>query len=351
MEKKDHLIGDLKRSRGERGKLITGAEKVPETQKEAANTTKYAVGCISKNREIKKRWIMQDCENTTFTTPCILSEIYDDQIRKYGFRNKIEILTYLAVCLWNKENGVKNSYYVRRILDLVSIERSPVLCCLPRNTKAIILKGEEKDKVLSLRQFGYLSNLMNALLEAFIAAKSLDKRLLRKEMHAKYVKEPVSKTIGTYISESQYDLLYKMAKRAGTTIQGLICLVINSMLTSENLIAETWFVPFEIQDAISNYLRIDGFTFHRFKREIKVDIYRENETTNNAISKLIFRYKIPGANELVRRAILFLLNSGNIQLLHVPEEPEENEPEYFDENEVYTNERMSRKDFVRSIYQ
>lgn len=348
MEKKDHLIADSKRSCSERGGLITKAEKVPETQKEAAKTAEYVVGCTNKNREIKKRWIMQDCENTTFTTPCILSEIYDDQIRKYGFRNKIEVLSYLAVCLWNKENGIKNSYYVRRILDLVSIERSPVLCCLPRNTKAINLKGEEKDKALSLHQFGYLGNLMNALLEAFIAAKSLDKRLLRKEMHAKYVKEPISKTIGTYISESQYDLLYKMAKRAGITIQGLIRLVIDSMLTSENLIPETWFVPFEIQDVISDYLRIDGFTFHRFKREIKVDIFRENGTTNNAISQLIFRYNIPGANELVRRAILFLLNSGNIPLLYVPEE---NEPEYFDENEVYTNERLSRKDFVRSIYQ
>lgn len=351
MEKKNQFKDDLKRVQCKRGKLLNGAEKVPEKQKEVAKTTEYAVGCITQNKEIRKRWIMQDCENTTFTTPSVLAEIYDEQIRKFGFRNKTEVLVYLAVCLWNKENGIKNNYYVRRILDLVSIERSPALCCLPRDTKAINLKGEEKDKVLSLRQFGYLSNLMNALLEAFIAAKSLDKRLLRKEMHAKYVKEPVSKTIGTYISENQYDLLYKMAKRAGTTIQGLINLVIEAMLTSENLIPETWFIPFEIQDVINDYLRIDGFTFYKFKREISVDISMKNETISDGISRLIFQYKIPGANELVRRAILFLLNSGNIPFRHIPEEPEENELEYFDENEVYTNERISRKDFVRSIYQ
>lgn len=41
MEKKDHLIADLKRSLSERGELITKAEKVPETQKEVANLTFY----------------------------------------------------------------------------------------------------------------------------------------------------------------------------------------------------------------------------------------------------------------------------------------------------------------------
>ena len=50
MEKKDHLNSDFKRSFSERSKLISETEKVPETQKEVANSPFYD---MTDNRQAK----------------------------------------------------------------------------------------------------------------------------------------------------------------------------------------------------------------------------------------------------------------------------------------------------------
>lgn len=51
MEKKKHSNSDFKRSLHERGKLISGAEKVPYSKREVAKTTSFAAG---NKRVIKK---------------------------------------------------------------------------------------------------------------------------------------------------------------------------------------------------------------------------------------------------------------------------------------------------------
>lgn len=300
----------------------------------------------------KKRWIMQSCGNTTFTAPAVLIDIYDEQLCRYGFHDKVEALIYLAIGLWNEEHGIKNSWFVRDILSRATPERSPALSCLPRVYRGLVLADEEKGKLLSLSRYHYLSNLMNTVLEAFLAAKSREKRLLRKEMHAKFMRETTNAYyLQTYISNEQYDQLHRMARRNGLTFVGMIRIAINAVLSTEGLIPETWLVPFEVQDAIQSHLRIEGFTLHRFRRDVAAHVSIGSDMHSEAICRLIRQYAIPGTTEFLRRVLLFLLNSKDIPDLRVPDEPEEPENVYFDDNETYTNNRLSHKDFVRSIYQ
>lgn len=299
----------------------------------------------------KKRRIMHECSNTTVTVPVMLMEMYDVQIREYGYMNKSEVLTYLAVGLWNEENGIANSRIVRSILSRVTRQRAPVFQRCPRRTFGISLSVKESDKILSLSRYDYLSNLINAVMEAFLAAGRYEKRMLRKEMHSGYVKDSnCSYYLQTYISDDGYDRLCRMAYRGGMTLAGLLRATLNTALITEELIPETRFIPFEVQDAIQDSLRIEGFTLYHFSREVQIRINIADEMGNEAINRLIHRYDIPGANELLRRVLLFLLDANNIPYQRTSDYPEENEEAYFDESEIYVNERLSRKDFVMQIY-
>lgn len=58
----------------------------------------------------KKRFIMHDTALTTYTAPAVLVEEYDRQIKEFGFKDKQEILIYLAVGLYNERNGIKSAH-------------------------------------------------------------------------------------------------------------------------------------------------------------------------------------------------------------------------------------------------
>lgn len=300
----------------------------------------------------KKRFIMHNTAITTYTAPSILAEEYDRQVKEFGFKDKQEALTYLAVGLYNERNGIKNSCIVRGILNRVSVERSPVLQIFPRAYRSIQMIGEYKDKILSLSDFGYLSNLMNAVMEAFLAAGKTEKRRLRKEIHAGLVRDiSGSGWVQTYISESLYDRLFDMAIRGGMSFTDMVRSTIRIILAAEDLIQDSYPIPYEIQEAIEDNLRIEGFTTHRFSREVQFRMYVGNSELHDGICSLIRRYQIPGPNEFLRRVLLFLVNSKNVNFRYVPDESESKDSDYFDDNELYYNERLSRKDFVRSIYQ
>ncbi|RHJ74986.1 hypothetical protein [Parabacteroides sp. AM08-6] len=300
----------------------------------------------------KKRYIMQDTAITTYTAPVVLVEEYNRQIQEFGFKDKQEVLTYLAVGLCNERNGIKNSWIVRGILSRVSVERPPVLRIFPRTYMGIQIRGEYKDKILSLSDFGYLSNLMNAVMEAFLAAGRTEKRRLRKEMHARFVPDvPGSEWLQTYISNTQYDKLFEMAIHGGMSITGMVRSAIGLVLAAEYVLPDACPVPYEVQEAIQGRLRIEGFTTHRFSREVQFRMYVGNDGVRDGIYRLIQRYQIPGTSEFLRRVLLFLLESKSIGFRYIPEESDFSESDYFDDNEMYYNERLSRKDFVRSIYQ
>lgn len=300
----------------------------------------------------KKRYIMQDTALTTYTAPTVLAEEYDKQIKEFGFRDKQEILVYLAIGLYNERNGLKNSRTVRKILRRVSVERSPVLQIFPRVYRGIQMRTEYKDKILSLSDFRYLSNLMNAMMEAFLAAGKYEKRMLRKEMHARYVHEVSgSEWLQTYISESQYDQLFDLAIHSGMSFTGMVRSAIMLVLASEDILQDGYPVPFEVQEGIRELLCIEGFTLHHFSRKIQFRIRVGSDELHTGIYYLIQRYEIPGTSELLRRVLLLLLDTKGISLRYVPDELQQEESDYFDENELYRNERLSRKDFARSIYQ
>lgn len=300
----------------------------------------------------KKRYIMQDTALTTYTAPTVLAEEYDKQIKEFGFRDKQEILVYLAIGLYNERNSLKNSRTVRKILRRVSVDRSPVLQIFPRVYRGMQMRTEYKDKILSLSDFRYLSNLMNAMMEAFLAAGKYEKRMLRKEMHARYVHEVSgSEWLQTYISESQYDQLFDLAIHSGMSFTGMVRSAIMLVLASEDILQDGYPVPFEVQEGIRELLCIEGFTLHHFSRKIQFRIRIGSDELHTGIYYLIQRYEIPGTSELLRRVLLLLLDTKGISLRYVPDELQQEESDYFDENELYRNERLSRKDFARSIYQ
>lgn len=300
----------------------------------------------------KKRFIMQDTAFTTYTAPTVLAEEYDRQVKEFGFRDRQEALIYLAIGLYNERNGIKNSWIVRNILSRVSVERPPVLRVLPRKYRGLQLVDEYRDKILSLTDFGYLSNLINAVMEAFLAAGRTNKRRLRKEMHARFVpKVPGSGWLQTYMSDSLYDRLFEMAIHGGMSFTGMVRSAISMMLAAEDVLSDSYPVPFEVQEAIQDHLRIEGFTTHRFSCEIQFHIHIGESNMYNGIYRLMHRYQIPGTSEFLRRVLLFLLNSKEIGFRYMPEEPGPEDSDYFDDNESYYNERLSRKDFARSIYQ
>lgn len=300
----------------------------------------------------KKRFIMHNTALTTYTAPAVLVEEYDRQIKEFGFKDKQEILVYLAVGLYNERNGIKNSRTVREILRRVSVERSPVLQIFPRVYRGMQMRVECKDKILSLSNFGYLSNLMNAVMEAFLASGRTEKRMLRREMHVRYVRETSgSEWLQTYISESQYDKLFDMAIHSGMSFTGMVRSAIRLVLASEDILQDGYPVPFEVQEGIQELLCIEGFTLHHFSRKIQFRIRIGSDELYNGICYLIQHYEIPGPSEFLRRVLLFLLDTKGIGFRYVPDELQQEESDYFDEDELYHNERLSRKDFARSIYQ
>ncbi|WP_143813325.1 hypothetical protein [Parabacteroides provencensis] len=300
----------------------------------------------------KKRFVMQDTCNTTYTAPVVLAEEYDKQVKEFGFRDKQEALIYLAIGLYNERNGIKNSWIVRCILSRVSVERPPVLRVFPRKHRGLQLAEEYKDKIFSLTDFGYLSNLINALMEAFLSARRGEKRGLRKEMHARFVpKVPCSGWLQTYMSDSLYDRLFEMSIHGGMSFTCMVRSAISMVLAAEDVLSDSYPIPFEVQEAIQDHLRIEGFTTHSFSREIQFRIYIGEGDMYNGVYRLMHRYQIPGTAEFLRRVLLFLLNSKEIGFRYTPEYPEPEGSDYFDDNESYYNELLSRKDFARSIYQ
>lgn len=188
-------------------------------------------------------------------------------------------------------------------------------------------------------------------MEAFMLSSKCYRRMLRKEMHASFVTgTPGSGYVQTYISDLQYDKLFEMAIRGGMSLTGMIRSTIEAVLMAEEVIPERWLVPLDIQDVIPDYLHVEGFTYHNFSRDIQFRMNIGSEENSRGIQKLLCKYEIPGFNEFLRRVILFLLNSNSIEFQNILDK-EEQENFYFDENELYMNDRLSRKDFVRSIYQ
>lgn len=295
---------------------------------------------------------MHDTAITTYTAPIVLVEEYDRQIKEFGFKDKQEVLIYLATGLYNERNGIKNSWIVRNILSRVSVERPPFIRSFSRVYRGVTMTNEDKEKMLSLSDFGYLSNLMNAVMEAFLAAGKVEKRRLRKEMHTHFVRKiSGSEWLQTYISDTLYDRLFEIAIHGGMSLTEMVRSAIAMVLAAEDFRPDSYPVPFEVQEAIQDHLRIEGFTTHRFSREVQFRIRIGNGGLYTDICRLIRRYQIPGTSEFLRRVLLFLLNSRNLGFQYIPDESDSSVSDYFDENELYYNERLSRKDFIRSIYQ
>lgn len=76
--------------------------------------------------------------------------MYTKQVQELGFTNKSEVLTYLIEALYRKDNGLKNSSVVRKILQYVPIERNPILWRMPKTITGFSFTGETVMKLSSV---------------------------------------------------------------------------------------------------------------------------------------------------------------------------------------------------------
>lgn len=165
----------------------------------------------------------------------MLLEKYREKLGKYGYHDDSEVLRYLAVGLWNEDNGVRNSSPVQGILREVTVRRHPFLVSLPGARVNVHLADSEIDKVVTLGRFGCVGNLMNAIMEAFTFASCGYAVWLRREMHARYVMgTTASGSLSTYVSSDQYEDLTRMANRAGVSLSGLARASIDILLDAES---------------------------------------------------------------------------------------------------------------------
>lgn len=293
---------------------------------------------------------MKNKKTISVKFPTMLYDFYMSQLKFFGYSNKSEIITYLIDGLWKRQNGKKNSDVVNRILDFVNTDRPAVFSHVPHSLLAILLRGLIVNKFDKIEGFRSQDNLINALLEAFLSAKTSDKKLLRKEIHREYLKLDISKKrMNTYVSKEQYELLQKTGMRCKMNVPNLIHLTINLILKNENSNPDEHVLPSKVQELITSFLVLEGSTLSEFERDTQIVVYFKDDKLKAAIVWMIIKYEIPGWNEFLRRIVLFLLKSPN--LIDLREAPEfEDESNIFSTKEEDEYLSLARKDFYFALY-
>ncbi|MDL2254983.1 hypothetical protein LJC38_00175 [Parabacteroides sp. OttesenSCG-928-K15] len=291
---------------------------------------------------------MDTHRNITIIVPTMLFDFLNDQIKSYGFTNRSEVFVSLMEGLWNTQNGLQNSNTVNNILSFVTRERYKVLQHAPRTTFGVLFRGESIEKLEEIKDFDNSSNLLKAIMEAFLACNVSDKKALRKEIQKKHQELDLSKQrYHTFVSNEQYAQLQKMATRINMNISSLVHLTINLILENEELSTEDKNLPHEVTESLNMHLSLEGSTLGVFRRGVQVCVYEKDIKIKEAIAKVILKYEIQGWNEFLRRVILFLLDSPNVSLSHTPES---DDMELFTEKERDEHRVMAKRSFYYSLY-
>ncbi|MDH6357222.1 hypothetical protein [Parabacteroides sp. PF5-9] len=287
--------------------------------------------------------------NTHF--PKWLLDFYLQTINEFGFVNKSEVIQYLIECLWNKQNGVSNSQPVENILSYVKRKRCTFFSHAERSWLVILLTPEAFKKIDQIRGFPSRASKIQALIEAFLSCKISDKRLLQKEIHLKRRCLPFTRRrLDTYVQDDAYKQLKRMAARLEKGVNGLIHFVIDIVIKQEDTEFEFCDMPKEVKQTLKEVLLLEGSTLSRFKRQEQICIYVNDENVRQAISNIIFKYEIPGANEFLRRIIIFLLDSSRLILSGSDECPDSITSSLLSQYESDRYLSLSNKDFYYSKF-
>ncbi len=289
---------------------------------------------------------MNNICNKTVCIPTLLYDMYTKQVQELGFTNKSEVLTYLIEALYRKDNGLKNSSVVRKILQYVPIERNPILWRMPKTITGFSFTGETVMKLSSVHSGR--KDILPSLIEAFLGVHPNVRKRLRIEIHAKLLQNISTINLRAHVSEKQYETLKGIAVRAGLSISALLNLCIDILIISEGMGNDTY-IPEEIQDAFSKYLRIEGVTTWMFKQDCYLNINVRDDLKCMKIIALMKKYIIPTDNEFLRRIVLFLLHAKDISFEYKASADDSYKAET-DEYEDYYNEQLARKSFIKELY-
>lgn len=289
---------------------------------------------------------MNNICNKTVCIPTLLYDMYTKQVQELGFTNKSEVLTYLIEALYRKDNGLKNSSVVRKILQYVPIERNPILWRMPKTITGFSFTGETVMKLSSVHSGR--KDILPSLIEAFLGVHPNVRKRLRIEIHAKLLQNISTINLRAQVSEKQYETLKGIAVRAGLSISALLNLCIDILIISEGMGNDNY-IPEEIQDAFSKYLRIEGVTTWMFKQDCYLNINVRDDLKCMKIIALMKKYIIPTDNEFLRRIVLFLLHAKDISFEYKASADDSYKAET-DEYEDYYNEQLARKSFIKELY-
>lgn len=286
----------------------------------------------------------------TFNIPTESWDAYRKRVEEMGFRSNIEVLRHLASYLWRQENGCFVPKAAQKILSCIPDTYQYTWGKIKKIRRRYWFNEEDAVRFTSLYE-GCTNTLFGKLVKAFISADASAVKSFRKRIHADRVVRPVNeRLISAYISFDQYDQVRDMARSAGLKITQLLRLVLNVFAENE----ESHRVPEPLSSVFTAIMQIEGSTLRSFKNEIAVCVTILDKAQYDKVGYFIKRYSVPGERELVRRLVLFLLHSRELSGSFLPDISQEEDSnygeEFFDENESYWNDRMSRREFVSDLY-
>lgn len=289
---------------------------------------------------------MNNIYNKTVCIPTLLYDMYTKQVQELGFTNKSEILTYLIEALYRKENGLKNSPVVRKILQYIPMERNPILWGMNKTITGFSFTSETVMKLSSMHSGK--KNILPSLIEAFLAVHPNIRKQLRIEIHGRLLQNISTIKLRAQVSAKQYEILKGIAMRAGLSVSALLNLCIDVLISSEGMGSDIY-IPEEIQDAFSKYLRIEGVTTWMFKQDYYLNIDVKDEIKRMKIITLMKKYIIPTGNEFLRRIAIFLIYAKDIPFEYKASTDNDYKADT-DEYEDYYNEQLARKSFIIEAY-
>lgn len=279
--------------------------------------------------------------------PVFMAMMLEEKIIEYGFRNKTEVILYLVQQYMGRE-WMKVSKSMAQLFKRVEKKRNKLIFNAPRVT--CIIKGtkQERDAMIAFaRDNGFYSrtDLIIALIEAFLVSPPRVLKAISDELNERHLTELCrdNMRIATYVSELQYTILQSRAKKAGCPIGGLMREVLSLFIKVSN--NEPINMSWNVTECVIDSLTTRGTTVKRFNREKVVSVFISDDEEVRQLYDMMFKYRIPGAHELARRVVLFLLNSDKMI-----EEDNEKDVDDSVESLFMEYEPLARNEFIYSVY-
>lgn len=248
----------------------------------------------------------------TIFVPTPVWDMFQKRVRDHRFQGVGFAVYYLLESYRKQYRGEKISSVMRKILKRSTEDWFVLFRYDGRSQSAISVDRNWATEIMSIsQQAGYKdrSRLAAVLIGAFVSSpRSLLKKMAIEMDQRTIDVSSNTEVLSTYISFYQYAVLGIVAKRMNKTISGLLLMLLDVILKSEDKEAELM-ISGEIRDLINDILIIKGYTVKDFRREKDINISIASEERRMNILILMKKYDIPTPCEFLRRLVMFFLNA------------------------------------------